>query len=132
MIEIFLLTFSFESEHPSIDRALKIIKTKIFDDCTLPVYSHPDWAIQMEHALECYNFTEDLDDEDEDPRSINIAESEGSRDVEGPQLEIPAVTEPLKIKNINIGTDTEPKFASIGDYWDDETVGHIADLLHEY
>ena len=25
-----------------------------------------------------------------------------------------------------------PKFANIGDYWDDETVGKITDLLHEF
>ncbi len=86
----------------------------------------------MEHALECYNFAQEPGDEDEDPRNINIVELEGTREVEGPDLEIPAITEPLKIKKINIGTETEPKFASIGDYWDDETVGHIVDLLHEY
>jgi len=39
MIDIFLLMFTFESEYPSIDQALEIIKTKIFDDCTLPVYA---------------------------------------------------------------------------------------------
>ena len=104
MIEIFLLTFSFESKYPSNNQALKIIKTKIFDDCTLPVYSQREWAIQLEYALECYNFMQEPGDEDEDPRSINIAESEGAREVEGPKLEIPAVTEPLKIKKINIGT----------------------------
>ena len=32
----------------------------------------------------------------------------------------------------SVSTETKPKFASIGDYWDDETVGHIVDLLHEY
>ena len=51
---------------------------------------------------------------------------------QGSQLEILAFTEPIKIKKINIGIDTEPKFASIGDYWNDETVGQIADLLHNY
>ena len=40
--------------------------------------------------------------------------------------------EPINIKKINIGTNTEPKFASIGDYWEDETIGQIADLLHDY
>ena len=126
MTDNFLLTFSFEFEYPSIDQALKIIKTKIFEDCTLPVYSQPDWAIQLEHALECYNFTEELDDDEEDPCNINIPESEGTREVDGPKLDIPAITEPIKIKKINIGTKVEPKFASIGDYWDDEKVGHIA------
>ena len=94
--------------------------------------AQPEWAIQLEEALECYNFTSEPEDEDEDPRNTNIPESEGTRDVKGPQLEIPAITEPIKIKKINIGTDTEPKFASIGDYWNDETVGQIAELLHDY
>ena len=53
MIDSFLLTFTLEYEYPSIDQALEIIKTKIFDDYTLPVYAQPDWAIQLEHALEC-------------------------------------------------------------------------------
>ena len=95
------------------------------------VYS-PNWAIQLEHELECYNFVEEPGDEDENPRSINIPEYEGTREVDGPKLEIPGITEPIKIKKINIGTETEPKFASIGDYWDDEMVGHIADLWHGY
>ena len=94
--------------------------------------AQPEWAIQLEEVLECYNFALEPEDEDEDPRNINILESEGTRDVDGPKLQIPAITEPIKIKKINIGTDTEPKFSSIGDYWTDETVGQIADLLHDY
>ena len=118
MIDSFLLTFAFESEYPSVDQALDIIKSKIFEDYTLSVQTQPDWSIQLKDALECYNFEAKLEDEDEDPHNTNIPESEGTHDVEGPQLEIPAITEPIKIKKINIGTDTEPKFVSIGDYWD--------------
>ena len=33
---------------------------------------------------------------------------------------------------MNIVTEGKPKLASIGDYWDEETVGHIADLLKQY
>ena len=64
--------------------------------------AQPEWAIQLQAALECYNFAAKSDnedkDEDEDPRNTNIPKSEGTRDVEGPQLEIPAITEPIKIK----------------------------------
>ena len=83
----------------------------------------------MENAVECYNLAVD---EEEDPRNVNIPESEGSCDVQGPTLEIPEIIEKVKLKKINIGTKANPKFDSIGDYWDDETVGHIADLLQEY
>ena len=131
MTDSFLLTFVFELEHPSVAQALDIIKIKIFEDCTISVQAQPEWTIQLQDALECYNFAAKPDnedkDEDEDPRNTNIPESEGTPDVGGPQLEIPAITEPIKIKEINIGTDAEPKFASIGYYWNDETVGQIAD-----
>ena len=132
LIDNFLLTFAFESEYPNVDQALVVINIKIFEDCTLPVHTQPEWAIHLEEALECYNFEAEPEDEDEDPRNINISESEGTRDVDGPKLQSPEITEPIKIKKINIGTDTEPNFASIGDYWNDETVRQIADLLHNY
>ena len=39
---------------------------------------------------------------------------------------------PLKVKKENIVTLKNPNFANIGDYWDDETVGRITDLLNEF
>ena len=39
---------------------------------------------------------------------------------------------PLKVKKLNIGSLENPKFSNIGDYWDEETVGKIMDLLHEF
>ena len=115
MTDSFLLTFTFESEHPIVAQALDIIKTKIFEDRTISVPVQPEWTIQLEEALECYNFASESEEVDEDPRNTNILESEGTRDVEGPQLEIPVITEPIKIKKMNIGTNEETKFASIGD-----------------
>ena len=38
----------------------------------------------------------------------------------------------MKIKKVNIGFLENPKFSNIGDYWDEETVAKIKDLLHEY
>ena len=38
----------------------------------------------------------------------------------------------MKIKKVNIGTEETPKIASIGNYWDDKTIGQIVDLLQEY
>ena len=42
------------------------------------------------------------------------------------------VNHPLKIRKVNIGTEEEPKFVNIGDYWDEETMEKITDLLHEF
>ena len=74
---------------------------KLFDDFPLPVENQLDWATQMENAMECYNFTAN---EEEDPRNVNILESEGSCDVQGPMLQIPKIIEKVKIKKVNIGT----------------------------
>ena len=38
----------------------------------------------------------------------------------------------LKIKKVNIGSPENPKFANIGDYWEDETIGKMIDLLNEF
>jgi len=39
-----------------------------------------------------------VEQEDKDPRKINIQETEGHHGVEGPQLENPDITEPLKTR----------------------------------
>jgi hypothetical protein len=36
------------------------------------------------------------------------------------------------VNKVNIGTIENPKMASIGDYWDEQTVEIITELLHEY
>ena len=38
----------------------------------------------------------------------------------------------LKIKKVNIRIEEMSKIASIGNYWDDKTIGHVVDLLQEY
>lgn len=40
--------------------------------------------------------------------------------------------EPMKTKKVNIGTDVEPKEATIGDYWIDSEVEKIIDLLRDF
>ena len=92
----------------------------------LPICIQQDWTTQTENAREYYNFTID---EDDDSRNINIPESEGSHAVARPTLECPKITEKLKIKKVNIGTEETSKIASIGNYWDDKTIRQIADLL---
>jgi hypothetical protein len=36
------------------------------------------------------------------------------------------------VKKVNIGTIENPKMASIGYYWDEQTIERITDLLHKY
>ena len=42
--------------------------------------------------------------------------------VEGFGISSDQFLRPLKIKKVNIGSHENPKFANIGDYWDDEIV----------
>ena len=109
------MTFKFESEYPEIDQALKVTKGKLLAHCSLPVFETLKWTVALEQALECYNLAEE-GEEDENPCNINIPKSEGTRDVQGLELKVPDVVKPVKIKKVNIGTEEEPKFASIGDY----------------
>jgi hypothetical protein len=45
---------------------------------------------------------------------------------------VPDYTQPLKMKKHNIGTEEAPKMVIIGDYWDQETMMQVVDLLKEY
>ena len=73
-----------------------------------------------------------MEDNGEDIRNINIPESEGGRTVAGPLLGMVDVTKPMKLKEFNIGIEEQPKLDKIGDYWDDDIVGKIVELLIEY
>ena len=79
--------------------------------------------------MTCYNLSGDPDN---DLTNINILESEGSCEVEGSDISSEQFIKTLKIKKVNIGSEDSPKFANIGDYWDEETVAKITDLLHEF
>ena len=80
--------------------------------------------------MECSNVTRESDDDD--PLNINIPKSKGICPVEGFGISSDQFLSPLKIKKDNIGSPDNPKFTNIGDYWDEETVGKITDLLHEF
>ena len=69
---------------------------------------------------------------DDHPLDINIHESEGMHAMEGFGISSDQFLSPLKIEKVNIGSLDNPKFTNIGDYWDEETVGKIIDLLHEF
>ena len=80
--------------------------------------------------MDCYNVTGESDNDY--PLDINIPELKGMRVVEGFGNFSNQFLSPLKMKKVNIGSPENPKFVNIGDYWDEETVGNITDLLHEF
>ena len=38
----------------------------------------------------------------------------------------------MRIQKVNIGSIENPRFTSVGDYWDEETMAKIMDLPHEF
>ena len=93
MIKHFITTFSFEDDIPSIGKVLQVIKRKVFEEITLPEEEQPEWDVHMQYALACYNLAMDDGDgedneetKDEDSRNIDIPETEGEHEVQGPKL----------------------------------------------
>lgn len=90
----------------------------------------PDCAAQLTSTLECYNVT--IEEEDDDLRNIDIPETDGQPEVQGPQVDNPDITALVNTKQVNIGTEVEPKFVKIGDYQDVAIVDKVVELLCEY
>ena len=59
-------------------------------------------------------------------QKVNILESRVSYDVVALDIPTDPMSQPLKIRKVNIGTKENPKYANIGDYWDDEM--HISQI----
>lgn len=129
--ESFLLTFIFEDGFECIDEVLQEIKVVIFRiPKEMVEWVQPNWNMQLRHVLEWYNMI--MEEEEDDPRNINIPESKGQCKVEGPKAKIPDIAEPLKTRQVNIGSDTQPNFAKICNYWDEDTVDKVVELIPEY
>ena len=91
----------------------------------------PHAHFHMQSMMEFYNISGELEDDDE-LQNINIPKTEGSCNVTAPDVPIDPMTQSLNIKKVNIGTDENPKFTNVGEYWDEETMAKITDLLHEF
>jgi hypothetical protein len=131
MTHNFVTTFLFESQFPSVDQALHIVRHKVFEEVSSLSLEHEEdeWIVPLHKLQGCYNINTD---EDDDPRKVSIAEIEGQRDVEGTGVKIPFIGQPIKIKKVNIVTEQTPKFENVGDYSDSATIDKITELLHEY
>lgn len=63
--------------------------------------------------IEFYNITAE---EDKDPHKIDIKELEGHHEINGPEIEMHDITNPLKTRKVNIGSKIELKYATIRYY----------------
>ena len=88
-----------------------------------------EWTAPLQKLKSFYNINADDDD---DSRKVNITETEGQINVEGPRVELPFIGHPIKIKKVNIGTEETLKLANVRDYWDVSIIEKITELLNEY
>jgi hypothetical protein len=86
----FIATFLFEIQYPIIDQDLQITRQKVFEEESNPPFEQEEdeWTVPLQQLQYCYNINAD---EDDDPRNVNIAKTEGQRDIEGPGIELPFV-----------------------------------------
>ena len=122
-------TFEFADEQPTVDVVLQTIKENIFVEIPVEEANAHQCSVTIQQWMACYNLDGDPDD---DLANINIPESEGTCIVEGSGISSDQLLKSLKIKKVNIGSLENLNFSIIGDYWDEETVAKITDLLHEY
>ena len=91
----------------------------------------PHLQCHIQSMMECYNISSNPKDDDE-LCNINIPETEGIQDVTASNVLTDPMTQPLKLRKVNIGMEENPKFPNIGDYWGEDTMEKIIDLLHEF
>jgi hypothetical protein len=86
----FVATFLFEIHHPLVDQDLHVLRQRVFEEApSLPVEQEEDECTAPLQKLQgCYNINVD---EEDDPRNVNIAETEGQRDIEGPRVKLPFI-----------------------------------------
>ena len=115
----------------NVHNALQLIHDVVLKvvSVTYPMDLHAYFHMQVMN-MECYNVSGELDDDD--LWNIKVLETEGIRDVSALDVPTDPMNQPLKIKKVNIRTEENPKFANVGDYWDEEMMEKITDLLHEF
>lgn len=130
LTENFITTFIFQDEDVMVQPTLQLIQENFFEQFEQPEESLHDWSMFSKRTLKCYKIDKYQQDDDQ-PREVNIPETKGERAAERLGIN-PDYTKPLKTRKVNIGIQEVPNFSSIEDYWHEETVEKVTDLLHEY
>ena len=127
----FANTFSFKDSNPDVHNALHIIHDKVLKIVRVAYPVDPHVHCHNQSMMEFYNMYGGPEDDDE-LQNINIPETKGSRNFATLDILTDPMNQLLKIRKSNIGTEQNPKFASVGDYWGEETMEKNTDLLHEF
>ena len=130
MSVFFAKTFSFWDSNPEVHNALQIIRDIVLKVIPVAYLVDPHAHCSVQSMMTCYNLSGEPKDDDE-LQNVNIPESKGSRDVVAPDILTDSMSQPLKIRKVNIGSEENPKFGNVRDYWGEEKMAKITDLLHE-
>ena len=117
--------------NPVVHNALQLIHDVVLKVVWVAYPVDPHESCHIRPMMECYNMFGGPADND-GLQNINIPETKESRDVASPDILTDPMNQLLNIRKVNIGIEENPKFASIGDYWDEETMEKTTDLLHEF
>jgi hypothetical protein len=111
-----------------MDTMLKVVRDRIFEELKFEIIpASQRQAIQIvKQLLHCYHVVEEKEPKEDNLCNIHIPK------VEDPKMDLEYYVVPLKIKKVIIGIADNPKMASIGDYWDHQSVERITELLCEY
>ena len=131
MTVLFVHTFVFADANAEVNNSLQIIQDVILKVFPVAYPMNPHAHYHIQSMMECYKIFDNLEDDDE-LHNIKIPETEGIQDVTAPYVPTDPMTQPLKIKKVNIGMEENPKFSNIGYYWDEDTMEKITYLLHEF
>ena len=111
--------------------ALEIICDVILKVTPVAYLVDPHAHFSIQSMMAYYNLSREPEDDDE-LQNVNIPEFEGIYDVAAPDIPTDLMSQLLRIQKVNIGSVENPKFSNGGDYWDEETMAKITDLLHEF
>jgi hypothetical protein len=78
MTHNFVATFLLESQYPTVDQDLQVVRQKVFKETpNFPIEQEEDeWTEPLQKLQGCYNINVD---EDDDPRNVNITETREER-----------------------------------------------------
>ena len=111
----FAQTFSFQDANTEVCNALHIIHDVVLKVIPVTYPDDPHVHCSIQSMTRCYNLSGEPEDDDK-LQNVNIPKSEGCHDVVMPDLPTDSMSQLLKIRKVNIGSEENSKFFNIGDY----------------
>ena len=127
----FLGTFGLTGGFEVLEGDLQTLDTvAIGESSPNVVRGGPTWETQIQDNVELHKAI--MEDCDADPCKVLIIASGEERTVVGPSIHEVASTKPLKPRSVNFNMTVPPKRVTIGNCWDEGTIGNMIELIMGY